>query len=222
MARKISFANGEIYHVYNRGIDKRDIFSDQDDLERFKKSLEEFNVVDPIGSIYENSFAKKCRDTQLGGFASKLVEIIAGGLNPNHYHLILEQVADRGIEKFLHRLGTGYTMYFNGKNHRSGSLFQGVFKSVHVDSNEYLLRLSVYVNLNDRVHQLGGEASKLRWSSWGEYVGEVGSGEMVCAKDIILSQFDSQEDYKKFAEETLPIILESKQEQKELEDLLLE
>ena len=124
--RNISFVNGEFYHIYNRGTDKRNIFSDRDDINRFFQSMKEFNVIEPIGSIYENSF----KSQQLGSRASKLelnkklVNFICYCLNPNHYHFILEQITEKGIEKLLHRIGTGYTKYFNNKNERSGSLFQ--------------------------------------------------------------------------------------------------
>lgn len=177
----------------------------------------EFNVLNPIGSIYENSFR------QLGSEASKLakesvekqkplVNFVAYCLNPNHFHFIIEQVADRGIEKLMQRIGTGYTKYFNNKYKRSGSLFQGVFKSIHIGSNEYLLHLSAYVNLNDRVHQLGSEASKLMngQSSWGEYVGDNKKG--FCEKEIVLGQFKSAREYRTFAEESLEGILEKRYE----------
>jgi len=77
-----------------------------------------------------------------------LVEIIVYCLNPNHYHIILRQVSEGGVSKFMLKLSSGYSSYFNKKNKRSGSLFQGRFKAVHIDSNEYLLYLSAYVNKN--------------------------------------------------------------------------
>ena len=219
--RKVPFVNGEFYHVYNRGVDKRDIFSNQYDLDRFFQSMNEFNVIEPIGSIYENSF----RD-QLRGEASKsvanLVNFICYCLNPNHYHFILEQVSDKGIEKFMHKLSTGYTRYFNDKNKRSGSLFQGVFKARHIDSNEYLLHLSAYVNLNDTCHQLGNLVPKLVKSSWGEYIGN-NSMQDFCKKDMILGQFnDDIMAYKIFAEETAEGMMERRREDKKLDGLLLE
>ncbi|MCR4283877.1 MAG: hypothetical protein NUV64_00965 [Parcubacteria group bacterium] len=239
--RKIEFANSEYYHIFNRGVDKRQIFLDQEDLSRFFQSMNEFNVREPIGSIYENSFRKL-----FGGEAAKLnegeklVNFICYCLNPNHYHFILEQVSDKGIEKFMQRLG-GYTWYFNKKYERSGSLFQGPFKSVHIDSNEQLLHTSVYVNLNDKVHQLGGEAAKLVRSSWGEYMGNIqntmvnidnkiinntnvakNAKKSFCKKDIILDQFKNRDEYKDFAKEALSIIRENKEREKEMEKLLIE
>lgn len=211
--RKTPFVNGEIYHVYNRGTDKRIIFSDNEDIERFIQSMEEFNVVEPIGSIYENSFILKSNHSVLKSHSKKgkLVNFIAYCLNPNHYHFLLEQVVDRGIEKFMQRIGNGYTKYFNNKNERSGSLFQGKFKSIHIDSNEYLLHVSVYVNLNDRVHELGHSMSKFKIiksrSSWGEYIRDSNTSDGFCKKDIILEQFKNINDYRSFAESSLEFTL---------------
>jgi|SRR3989344_5959715 len=221
--RKINFANNEFYHIYNRGTDKRAIFLDEHDIRRLFQSIDEFNAVEPIGSIYENSFCKR-RQNQLGNRVSKLkkkrlVNIICYCVNLNHYHFILEQIADRGVEKFMHKFGLGYTKYFNKKYDRSGGLFQGAYKAIHIDSNEYLLHASVYVNLNDRVHKLGNSVSK---SSLEEYAeGKVG----ICEKNIILGQFKNFAEYKEFAEDALKLILENKQKKemdKEASDLFLE
>lgn len=218
--RRVPFATGEFYHIYNRGIDKRTIFEDAEDMQRFFQSMVEFNVPEPIGSIYEYSFIKS--KDQLGSPTSKLVNFICYCLNSNHYHLILEQVASQGIEKFMHRLGTGYTKFFNNKHKRSGSLFQGKFKSVHIDTNEYLLHLSAYVNLNDRVHALGSSTSK--WgeslSSWSEYTEKAYNG--TCSKNVILDQFQDDADYRRFATQSLEDILVRKKNEKELQAMLLE
>jgi putative transposase len=213
--RKISFTTGEVYHIYNRGIDKRTIFEETYDTLRFLDCLREFNNTETIGSLYEASFQKKI--DKLGGLASKLelVNIIAYCLNPNHFHLILEQVAEKGIEKFMHKVGTGYSMYFNNKYKRSGSLFQGKFKAKHVDNNDYLLYLSAYVNLNDRVHQLGGLASKLIRSSWKEYVEVAESG--ILQPNIVLEQFKNKKDYEVFAIDSLELMLKAKEDARELQ-----
>jgi len=208
------FGIGEFYHVYNRGVEKRDVFSSLSDLERFLKSIVAFNTIEPIGSIHENAFNKKVLRRKAN---TQLVNIICYCLNPNHYHFIMQQKSDGGISEFMKRLGGGYTKYFNIKYKRSGVLFQGVFKSKHVDSNEYLLRASAYVNLNNRVHRLGRETSK---SSWQEYIGD--SKQHICNTDIVLKQFNNRKEYRSFAEEALQDILEQKQLAREFAELLLE
>lgn len=212
------FANGEFYHVYNRGVDKRNIFADSYDLHRFFQSMDEFNVAEPIGSIYEASFLDPTVTSKRK--RKRLVKIIAYCLNPNHHHFILQQVRENGVSEFMKRLAGGYTWYFNNKHKRSGSLFQGTFKAKHINSNEYLLHLSAYVNLNHRVHQLGGLTAKLTKASWDEYASN--SSESFCEKKIILDQFSNRRDYKKFAEDSLIDIVERKQRDKEFGGLLLE
>ena len=154
--RKVKFTVGEYYHIYNRGTDKRNIFMDEQDLSRFWESLFDFNQTEPIGSIYEFSFKKKSREANKK--KKPLVQFIVYCLNPNHFHFLITPIQEKGIEKFMQRLGNGYTKYFNNKHKRSGVLFQGKFKSKHIDSNQYLLHLSAYINGND---QLGHRMSKL-------------------------------------------------------------
>lgn len=220
IGKRTSFANGEFFHIYNRGVDKRIVFNNNYDLDRFLQSMVQFNVINPIGSLYENSFR------QLGGPTPKseelLVNIVAYCLNPNHFHIILEQVNEGGVSEYMKRLGGGYTSYFNSKNDRSGSLFQGRFKVVHIDSNEYLLHVSAYVNLNDRVHQLGNETPKLveSRSSWREYIDDGVRG--ICEQEIILGQFKDRKEYEEFALSSLELSKQRKQELKDFEKFLLE
>jgi len=226
--RREKFANGEFYHVYNRGVDKRNIFQDKKDMERFFISMSEFNTIESIGSIYEKNYKPKkenfgSRTSKISKIPSKnkgkLVNFICYCLNPNHFHFILEQVSDNGIEKFMQRMG-GYTKYFNEKYGRSGVLFQGKYKSIHVNSNEYLLHLSSYVNLNFKVHKIGSPTSKIK-SSWDEYIATE-SKSVFCRKDIILEQFRTKAEYKTFAEGSLEDILRRREEDKDINALLLE
>src|SRR3989344_644601 len=217
--RKVEFAIGNFYHIYNRGVEKRTIFEELFDTMRFFKSMILFNSIEPIGSIYEHAFPLSKNKKPK---SNPLVGIVAYCLNPNHFHLILTPKTNKGIQTFMHRLGTGYTMYFNEKYKRSGSLFQGVFKATHIDSNEFLLHVSVYINLNTRTHQLGGEPSKLVKSSWDEYISKDADGVRICDKDIIIEQFRSPEKYKKFALSSLDSIIERKTKEKEWQATLID
>ena len=199
--RKIQFKLGEFYHIYNRGNNKRQIFFDNVDFHRFLQGMEEFNTENPVGSLFLNSLRKK--KGELRGQASQpLVEFVSYCLNPNHFHFIVKQNLDGGIQKFMHRLGTGYSYYFNGRHRGSGGLFQGPYKAIHVESNEYLLHLSAYVNLNNKVHEVS-----LFKSSWDEYQKGIKS---LCNKEIILSQFKSGSDYLKFSKDTFRTIKKRK------------
>ncbi|TSC72066.1 MAG: hypothetical protein G01um101470_422 [Parcubacteria group bacterium Gr01-1014_70] len=212
--RKTPFINSEYYHIYNRGTERRDIVLDVYDTNRFLQSMWEFNTTEPIGSIFENSF----RNQSLGNRTPKspLVEIVCYCVNLNHFHIIIKQISDNGISEFMKRLGGGYTNYFNKKYKRSGVLFQGKFKDRHIQTNEHLLYLSSYVNLNDMVHGLSRKSKhSLIRNSWADYVGHQ-TAINFCSKGIVLGQFATKKAYKKYALETLEYIKEKKLLYKEL------
>jgi len=192
--RKTALITGEYYHVFNRGVDKRQVFMDVFDSERFLKILSEFNTSKAVGGVRE--LEERLRGNSVSVPGNKLVSLVAYCLNPNHFHILLRQDGEMGISKFMHRIGVGYTMYFNKKYKRNGALFQGAFKSKHVESNEQLLYVSAYVNLNDRVHTNSGKSTVALSSSWSEYVSETPG---VCETGIILGQFDAPSSYHKFA-----------------------
>ena len=219
--RDTKFVNGEFYHIYNRGNNKRPIFLDPRDLFRFFHSMSEFNVKGPIGSIYANSFKKESLSSSATKSAKsqRLIDFVCFCLNHNHYHFLVKQKVNGGITEFMHKLGAGYTRYFNEKHKLSGGLFQGRFKAIHVDSNDYLLHLSVYINLNNKMHRLSSSTTKLSKSSWNEYV-RPGDSNNFCEKDIILSQFKNVGGYRKFAEDSLGTIKDKKDMEKSLELLL--
>jgi putative transposase len=143
MKRKFVFSINENYHIYNRGVEKRTIFLDTIDYERFVFLLEITNNSKPVlvrelkKEVYNH---KDERDV--------LVDIGSWCLMPNHFHLLLHERVEGGISKFMSKLLTGYTMYFNKKYERSGSLFQGTYKAEHADSDEYLKYLFSYIHLN--------------------------------------------------------------------------
>lgn len=218
--RPFSFANNEYYHVYNRGVEKRSIFKDKYDVERFKLSLLEFNSIEPIGSIYELRF-----DREFGRRTSKirkderLVTINAYCLNPNHYHLMLKQNIEGGISEFMKRLGGGYTKYFNEKLSRDGVLFQGSFKARHIRNDSDLLHLSSYINLNFSVHRYDERLRKLSRSS----IEEIEAGEREIAEsDVYVKQFKSAKKYLEYAESALDDIRRRKTEEADLKKLLME
>jgi putative transposase len=145
-ARKHEFAPGEIFHCYNRGVDKRTVFEDQQDYVYFLKMLRHFNTSRVVGNLklLEN---KEPIDPP--------VTILAYSLLPNHFHLLVRcNDVDKGLSKYMQRIGGGYTMYFNQKNERSGALFQGNFKSKHIDSDDYLRRILAYIGFNHYVHSI--------------------------------------------------------------------
>ena len=164
--RKDPLVTGFYYHIYNRGVDKRDIFMNKADLFRFALSVKEFNTVKPIGSIKDAMLNRKDSDVQR---PNPLVSIICYCFNPNHFHFIIKQEIDGGISEFFKRLLGGYTKYFNLIHKRNGALFQGRFKSNLIDNDAYFLKIRPYVHLNYLMHKISKEKSGLVLSSEKEY-----------------------------------------------------
>ncbi len=144
--RPHSFAPHEIFHCFNRGVDKRTIFEDAQDYFYFLKLLRYFNTSEVKGNL---------RSVQNKNPVNPPITILTYSLLPNHFHLVLRcNEVEGGLSKFMQRVGGGYTMYFNQKYERSGSLFQGKFKAHHVDSDEYLKHIIAYVGYNNIVHNI--------------------------------------------------------------------
>ena len=201
--RKVKFVNNEYYHIYNRGADKRDIFCCNRDYVRFLESMRQFNnnLGDSQRKYIKSIKSKSDLDDSRSDFDfNPLVEVVYYCLNSNHYHLLLKQVGEGGITLFIRKLATGYTNYFNQKYDRSGVLFQGKFKSVHVNSNEYLLWLSGYINGNIEIHGIP-KAETYKWCSYPDYSSRRKG--TLCNKEIILSQFKNLQEYEKFVKMTI-------------------
>ncbi|MBI2640435.1 MAG: transposase [Candidatus Sungbacteria bacterium] len=143
--RKEQFEEGEFYHIYNRGVDKRQIFLNDREMLRFIHALYIFNNFLDIPARFNLiSLTPKELLTPI----EPHVEIIAGCLMPNHYHLLLTPKRKDGISKFFHKVGLSHTNYFNKVHERSGRLFESTFKAKHVDSHEYANYLTEYIHLN--------------------------------------------------------------------------
>lgn len=140
--RKINFVPGEYYHIYNRGNSKQIIFRGKQDYERFLYLLYSVNMK-------ERTILRLLKkDIFLFNRGENLVSIGAYCLMPNHFHLILTQTGEGSVSKFMQKLTTAYSMYYNKKYKRTGSLFEGKFKSQHVNNDRYLKYLFSYIHLN--------------------------------------------------------------------------
>lgn len=143
----------EYYHIYNRGNGKNIIFNSEEDYDRFAKLLYVCNSEN--GFKFRDSIVDQKIDTWDFDRGKSLVEICAWVLMPNHFHIIL--ISHRSdlwkdkynpITEFMRKLSTAYVMYFNKKHGRTGSLFEGKFKSKNVGADNYFNYLFSYVHLN--------------------------------------------------------------------------
>ena len=140
------------YHIYNRGVDKRDIFLDDHDYQTFLSLLKTYLSppikTDPLPrSPFKSERPyriKRRNDMNLQGE----IQLLAYCLMPNHFHLLIRQNTSHGIVKLMRRVCTSYATYFNTKYERSGTLFEGVYKAILITEEPYFLHLSRYIHLN--------------------------------------------------------------------------
>lgn len=149
------------YHLYNRGTEKRTIFVDHQDYNVFLGYLKEYllpkNESELLEKLSDTSISSIERDNilkllRLNNFHNEIT-MLAYCLMPNHFHFFIHQASAKSIDKFMNSLGTRYTMYFNKKYKRVGSLYQGVYKGVLIRSEEQFLHLSRYIHQQALPHQ---------------------------------------------------------------------
>lgn len=196
--RTTPLVTGEYYHIYNRGNDKRNIFSQPRDYSRFQKTFYYYQFLGPKPSF--SKFTKSDLNLFKPDANQRIVEVICYCLMPNHFHFLVRQLKESGISQFLSQLSNSYTKYFNTKYTRVGALFQGAFKAILVDTDEQLIHLSRYIHLNPVVSGLVRNIDLYRWSSYLEYMNKIKSS---CSSKEILNFFSSIEDYREFVDDQI-------------------
>lgn len=211
--RKHMLTTGEVYHVFNHSVGRMPIFRGARECGLFLEAMKFYLQPNPPTrfSIYRTARGKF--SIQLN---ERLVTVICYCLMPNHFHITLRQEEDDGIKKFIQRVSNSFAHYFNLKYDKRGHVFEGNFKSVHVEKDEQLVHLSRYIHLNPVTAYLVENPIYYPYSSYKAFIGE----ETLDFVDptLVLQQFPSREEYKKF-------VLSQKDYQravKEIEHLILE
>lgn len=164
------------YHIYNRGVEKRQIFQDEQDYGVFLSYLKDYLMPkdeERLFKIISNSSSSPSEKDQalrllrLNNFDGEIT-LIAYCLMPNHFHFLIKQNSAGSIDKFFNSLGTRYTMYFNKKYKRVGSLYQGVYKAAVISTNEQLLHISRYIH--QQALKLENKSAVAQPSSYPEYI----------------------------------------------------
>ena len=191
------FAENSYYHVFNRGVEKRDIFLEEEDYTTLQSYL--FKYLQPIEKV-----AEKYPDTPVrlyGKNLSEEVELVAYCLMPNHFHLLLKQNTKDGVSKLLKQLTNAYTLYFNQKNDRVRGLMQGRFRAAGINNEGLFIHLVRYIHLNPISSGLTQDLNSYHWSSYGDYLGQ--PAELPSSKSKILSYFPSVGAFKGFHEDQI-------------------
>ena len=241
-SKQREFFNGEIYHIVLRSVEGIKIFKDDSDYYRAIFGLYEFNNDHPV-NIWKNRKKRKAKQQVVLGSTSpnlisknlfslkrdRIVELLAFCLMPHHIHLLLRQIKDQGITKFMRKCGTGYAMYFNKKYDRKGHLFQSNFVSVHIKNEAQLSVVFNYIHLNPvsiifphykekgiaDVEKAMSFLESYKWSSLLDYLGQK-NFPSVTQRDFMLEVISDP----KLVREEILSWLKQKKEVKETEVLL--
>jgi len=182
-SQKLYSANG-FYHIYNRGVEKRDIFVDDLDYGVFLSYLKEYLLpkdTKALCDILSNPIApydakkEAAKLLRMNNFSDEIT-LLAYILMPNHFHFLVHQNSPNAIDSFMNSMATRYTMYFNRKEERVGPLYQSVYKAVLMKTDEQLLHVSRYIHRNSvglasKGHPFKGSPFTIQPSSYPEYLG---------------------------------------------------
>jgi putative transposase len=222
--RKIQFYPGNLYHLFNRGNAKGNIFCNDRDRYRFlqaiylsnnKNSVTSFSELERCVKGYTLEDIKEYFEKNKIGF-DPFIKIYADCLMPNHYHFLVEEIKDGGIVSFMQRFGNSYAKYFTTKYDRPGSLFQGRFKAVEIETDDQLKYLIAYINvlnpaqlIESKIKENGIQdfnkvlnfVEKYNWSTHQEFIGRRDS--IIVDRNGIVKEMFSTESYLEFVKNIL-------------------
>ena len=209
MKRLIQFIPGEYFHIYNRGTNKMKIFLDDNDYSRFQKLLYLTNSKETVKfSDLNLKFPYLVWKIKRG---ETLVDIGAYSIMPNHFHILIRSKNEKDTSLFLQRLSLSYSKYFNRKNDRSGTLFQGKSKSEHIDNDSYLKYIYTYIHLNiikliqsnwkeigiKNINKAEKYLKNYKYSSFIDYLGIKRPEEKILNKKAFPDYFQTSKNFKK-------------------------
>lgn len=184
-------AEDGVYHVYNRGVERRLIFAEPEDYKTYVNRFDQL-LSNPANLNTQRTRGRKGGD-RLHSYYGE-VELLAYCLMPNHFHLLVRQLKQDALPKFMSSLMTSYSMYFNRKYDRVGSLFQGRYKAALIDADSYYMHISRYIHLNPL--DIAKQYENYPYSSYANYVS--GSGPEWLNYSAVQEMFTSGEDYRRF------------------------
>ena len=210
MTRSLEISLDQFYHIYDRGVDKRKVFMDEGDYERFVKLLYTANS---DTSVHLSNYQGQTLINIPKG--KPIVSIGAWCLMPNHFHLLVKEISPDGLSLFMQKLLTGYSMYFNTKYYGRGALFEGRFKAKHLDYDQYLKYQYTYIHLNPiGIIDSGWKKKEInnkikakkfleeyKYSSYKDYTREGREEECILNKESFPEYFSTVDDFETMIEE---------------------
>lgn len=224
MQRKENFVEGELYHLYNRGNSKQNIFLDKKDKERFIKLLYLANSKKQVN--FKENIVKRKIDAWEFDRGESIVSIGAWVLMPNHFHILItipnpknpksdfrqkRKSKKNAISVFMQKVFTSYSKYFNKKYERTGGLFETAFKSSYVDTDPYSKYIFSYIHLSPiklidsrwkengikNIEKAKNFLENYEWSSYQDYCGKKRDQNKILSKKDFPEYFDNPKIFKK-------------------------
>lgn len=199
-----NFVKNGVYHAYNRGVEKRKIFLDDQDYRVFLHLLKYYlspTDKQAVNPVITTGNTKLIRPRPLKNLKNE-VNLIAYCLMPNHFHLLLMQKTIDGMTKLLRRVCTTYAMYFNRRYNRVGYLFQGRYKAAKVDDDAGLLYISRYIHLNPGDSKMTGyDPVSYPYSSFTYFLGKKFAKWL--HPQLVIKLVDKNKSYQDFVETDL-------------------
>ena len=200
-------ATGEIYHVYNRSVGHDEIFKDKRALTRWYNILDYYRFPHKIKYSKYKTLPHLLKEAYATSYIkqSPIIELYAFAFMPNHYHLLVKQLSDSGIAKYIGNVQNSFAKFYNLKNDRHGTLFEHAFKAKFIETDEEFLHVSRYIHLNPVTSRLidVDQLATYPWTSLPHYIkgdGFISSEkilDMLSSKGNFLRFINDQVDYQK-------------------------
>lgn len=219
MFRKEKFAPGEYYHIYNRTIFNTPLFKDKSNC---NKLIQAFLLANSTKASEAFLFLRNNKNASIEDAleitknGKKLADVICYAIMPDHYHLLLREKLEGGITSFIHRCNISVAKYINTKMDRRGPLFESLFRSKHIATNNYLLHLSLYIHLNPLDFLVGKQWRKHGLQNWNQirnklvnyhyssiksFLSKNCNDKIISGTEIIKGQFKNKKEYESFLRE---------------------
>jgi putative transposase len=201
--RNLVFANNEYYHVLNRSIAKEEILSGKREVSRFLALIDYYRYLQKLSFSKYKKLPRELRNLYYNNYKDEkpLVELYAFSLMPDHFHILIKQLKDNGLQTYMANIQNAFAKYFNTKEKRDGGLFKRPFRVRRIENDEDFLHLSRYIHLNHVTSFLVNVESleKLVNTSYYLYFNSIDND--IINTEFLLKLAGTKENYKKFVED---------------------
>ncbi|MBI2430899.1 MAG: transposase [Candidatus Levybacteria bacterium] len=199
--RLVPLITNEIYHVFNRGINRQPIFTTKREYQRAVDSIMFYRFANPpvrLSKFLRFESDRQNEILQMLETREPLVQIFSYCFMPNHFHLLIKQKKDNGIARFISNVQNSYTRYFNTRHQRDGALLLNQFKAVLIETDEQFLHVSRYIHLNPYTGYLVKYHNELETYAWSSFPDYLKNNSSFVTKDLLMSFFRTVGQHKKF------------------------